>query len=156
MPGQEATAFHTLGDQSICSKRINTPPFPPDCWRIAGGGPGPQKPVNLTGGWALFQSLQKLRKSIGHFEKAPGLSQTQAPGYIPRGTKNSLLAHHTTPLASLPLPLSLSPSLAYDPHLHSAHTCSLHGHMALATMQPVTSMREPEYQTQHGLQLKTC
>ena len=120
MPGQEATAFHTLGDQSICSKRINTPPFPPDCWRIAGGGPGPQKPVNLTGGWALFQSLQKLRKSIGHFEKAPGLSQTQAPGYIPRGTKNSLLAHHTTPLASLPsLPLSLPPLLM-------THTCTVH------------------------------
>ena len=66
-----------------------------------------------------IQSPQKLWKLIGHFKKAPILSQTQAPGYNPRGTEK----------LSLSLLLVTSTDMVHSPVLSMA------------------SRREPEYES---------
>ena len=119
MLSQEATASHPRGLQHCSNKEINTSPFPSlEPEPGTGGGARPKRPVSLTTESKPIQDPQKFGELTGSFEKAPSLSQTQAPGYNPREKKEAL-----------------SPSFSYPPGdalTLCAHVFSLYSYVAIA------------------------
>ena len=107
LASQETTASHPRRLQHLCTKGINTPPFPLPVMNCREAQREARDHRGLTRRCKPMQSPWKFEKLIGVFEKAPGPSQTQAPGCNPRGTKK--------------LALSCScPALAWCTHFFSA------------------------------------